>query len=166
MTGFLIIVRGFSLRKESTIAVFRIFVSVSAFDFTWDARSMVSLEESSSKCLAGEHQQMLENGTKAQCREESERAHNQYCADEQNREERPGHWESAERCWSHFLSREIAGDRENRNHYKKSSQQHGDGGACVVPGGVRVQTTERGAIVSDRRCVGVENLREAMRARI
>src|SRR5277367_2997206 len=44
MTGFLIIVRGFSFRKESTMAVFRIFVSVSAFDFTWDARSMISLK--------------------------------------------------------------------------------------------------------------------------
>src|SRR5580692_8169901 len=125
MTGFLIIVRGFSFRKESTIAVFRIFVSVNAFDFTWDARSMVSLEESSSKCLAGKHQQMLKNGTKTQSREKCERAHDQDGADEQNGEERPGHRKSAERRRSHFFSREIAGDRENGNHYKKSSQEHG-----------------------------------------
>src|SRR5271165_4261023 len=138
MTGFLIIVRGFSFRKESTIAVFRIFASVSAFDFTWDARSMVSLEESSLKCLAGKHQQMLQDGAKAQCREKGQRANNQNGANQQNAKERAGHGKSAKRSRADFFSRKISRDRENWNHYKKSTQQHGDGGACVVPGGVRV----------------------------
>jgi hypothetical protein len=91
MTGFFTIVRGFSFRKESRMAFLRILVSIKTFDFVCEERSMCF-----SKSLAGKHQQMLQDGAQAQRGEKSERANDQHGADQKNREEWPGHGESAE----------------------------------------------------------------------
>src|ERR1700680_3066537 len=109
---------------------------------------------------------MLQNGPQAQCREESESANDQDRGYKQNCEERTGYGKSTQRCRTHLLSCEIPRDRKNRNHHKKSSQKHGDSGACVVPGSVRVQSAKRRAIVSDGGGIRVENLGEPVRARI
>src|SRR5438477_7263976 len=108
MTGFPIILRGFNFRNASQTARLTIFHSQVAFflrfigdcprriDCTSGAagRSVVTvIEKVPLKSLAGGHQQMLKDRTKAQGREKGQCAHNQDHADEKDSEQRCGHGE-------------------------------------------------------------------------
>src|ERR1700738_3812067 len=86
MTGFLIMVRGFNLRKESRNALRRIFESASDID----ACCVCSVIKSS-KNLSGKHLQVFENRSEAERREKCERTHNQDGRDQQSGEEGAGH---------------------------------------------------------------------------
>src|SRR5205807_1427306 len=72
ITGFLTIVRGASLRNESVTARVRIFVSASDCFLTWATESM-----DTSEGLACGHQQVFENRSETQGREERESTHDQ-----------------------------------------------------------------------------------------
>src|SRR4029077_12432540 len=99
---------------------------------------------------------MLENGAQAQRREKSESPNNQNCGNKQNGEERAGHRKSAQRSGRGFLSSEIPSDCENGNDDKESSEQHGEGGAGVVPERVRVDTAKRRTVVAYGGSVSVD----------
>src|ERR1700675_3273942 len=70
MTGFLTIVRGFSLVKESTIARETIFLSARGLALAWDVWSM-----DSSEGFSGEHQQVFQDRSEAERRKKCERAY-------------------------------------------------------------------------------------------
>src|SRR5277367_4745347 len=101
ITGFLIIMRGFSFQKESTIALRSILPSANELLFAWGAGVI-----GPSKTLSGVHQQVFQNWAEAQGREEGERAHNKDDADEQDGEQRAGDWKSAQRFRDMFLRRQ------------------------------------------------------------
>src|SRR5580704_12433305 len=128
ITGFLIIMRGFSFQKESTIALRSIFLSASELLFAWGAGVI-----GSSKTLSGIHQQMFQNRAKAQGREEGERAHDKDDADEQYGEQRPGDWKSTQRFRDMFLRRQVSRYRQNRNDSEEASKQHRKPGGHEIP---------------------------------
>src|ERR1700737_1866476 len=98
MTGFLIIVWGFSFANESTTAREMIFLSASGCALTWADWSM-----GSSEGLSGEHQQVLENGSQTQGRKEGERTHDENGGNEQRGEQRSGDGEGSQRRRSGFF---------------------------------------------------------------
>src|SRR5580704_4205447 len=110
ITGFLIIMRGFSFQKESTIALRSILASANELLFAWGAGVI-----GSSKTLSGIHQQVLQNWAEAERREEGKRAHNKDHADEQHGEQRPSDRKRAERFRDMFLRRQVSRNRQDRN---------------------------------------------------
>src|SRR5215813_9032376 len=89
MTGFFTIIRGSSLRKESTMARDKIAVSARDFFRIWAIGSISPLENLS--CV---HEQMLENRPKAKGRKEGESPNDENRGDEQTAEERSSDGES------------------------------------------------------------------------
>src|SRR5260221_14614085 len=71
ITGFLIIVRGSNLRKESTMALRRIFESAS--EIGWCCRCSVIASSENLSCM---HLQVLENRTQPERPEERKGSHN------------------------------------------------------------------------------------------
>src|SRR5215472_16672785 len=117
MTGFFTIVRGSSLRKESTMARDKIAVSTRDFFRIW-AIGSIGL----SKNLSSVHEQMLENRPETQRREEGERPNDEDCGDEQTAEECSGHGESTYGCRDGFLSGQVPCNRHNRDDHEEAPE--------------------------------------------
>src|SRR6202158_6078916 len=128
ITGFLIIQRGLSFRKESTIALRRILRSANELLLGWGAGVM-----GASKTLSRVHHQMLQDWAETQRREEREWTDNQDDADEQHGEQRAGHRERAERFGDVFFRRQVSGDGQDRDDSEKAAEQHSDARAGEVP---------------------------------
>src|SRR6266404_209264 len=154
ITGFLIIVRGSNLRKESTMALRRIFESAS--EIGWCCRCSVI---ASSENLSGMHLQVLENRAQAERREERKGTHNQNGGNEQDREQRAGHGKRPGGSWSNFFLRQVSRDGQNGDMHEEAAQHHGYRSARVVPQRIAVQAAESRPIVAHHRSVSVENLR-------
>src|ERR1700687_413012 len=86
MTGFLIMVRGFNLRKESRNARRKILESASDIG----ACCVCSVIKSSEN-LSGKHLQVFKNRSQTERREKCERAHDQDGGNEQRCEKGAGH---------------------------------------------------------------------------
>src|SRR5271168_974274 len=161
MTGFLIMVRGSSLRQESTIARRRILESRS--EMAWCCRcSGMGASES----LSGKHLQVLEDGTKAERGEEGERADDEDGGNEKSGEQTAGYGKCSCGRRGDFFLGEISGDGQDGNDHEEAAEKHGGGAADVVPGSVAIEAAESGAVVAYRRSVEIKNLREPVGARI
>src|SRR5215468_6485215 len=158
ITGCWRITRRSSFQKESRIAFRRILRSPNEVPFACGFPVMWS-----SKCLSCVHQQMLENRSQAQGREEGQRADDQNHRNQQHGEEWSGNRKSAEGFRNVFLCRKISSDGQDRDNHKEPAKEHGDSQSGVVPKGVCVNAAEGGTVVAHSRRIGVENLREAMR---
>src|SRR5258708_37113352 len=99
ITGLPIMVRGLSFTNASTKARRTIFHSQIAFDFF----AIESLES-----LARSQEQVLQDRSQAQGREEIERSQNQNRANHQHGEDRRGHGESSQRRRNIVLARQVA----------------------------------------------------------
>ena len=119
---------------------------------------------SDQKVWPAEHRQMLDHGAEGEGREEGEAADDQDDADEEADEEPAVGRERAGRGRDGLLGREAAGDGERRDDDEEAAHQHRDPERQVVPGRVAGQAAEGRAVVRRRRGVGVEDLREAVRA--
>ena len=80
------------------------------------------------------------------------------------REQRCCDRESAGRSGNDLLAGKIPCDGQHRHDHHEAAKEHGDRKRVVVPVRICVQSGERRTVVSGRRCVGVENLAEAVRA--
>src|ERR1017187_7246123 len=110
MTGFPIILRGFSLSRASHTALRMIFHSQTAFFLGFmgecPRRTLFGSEaagvcvviaiENPLKGLARNHEQVLKDWAKAQCREKRQRAHNQNHANQKHGKKWCRHRESAQ----------------------------------------------------------------------
>src|ERR1700677_1658211 len=120
MTGFLIIVRGLSLRNASITATRRIAISIKDL-----ARGDVVSVIEGLKNLSGGHEQMLENRPQTESREKSERPNHYDRGYQQAAKQPAGHRKGAQGRRCDFLSSQIAGDRQYRDHHEEAAQQHG-----------------------------------------
>src|SRR5579864_1598210 len=156
ITGFFIIVRGWSLRAASRVAT----RMISGFhrDFAWVATT--------SKDLAFHHEKVFHNRPQAQRREERERSDDEHDAHEERREERRRHGERPRRRRHAFLHAEVPGDGEHRQDHQEAADERGHAERVVVPGRVRAQPAERRSVVAGRRGEGVEDLRQPVRPRV
>src|SRR5580704_10800137 len=131
ITGLRIMVTGCNLINESHAARRTIFMSHRLrFDFLL---IIVCLES-----LASLHQQMLENRSQTQRGKKCQRTQDYHHADQQNRKQRSRHGESAQRCGSLFLARQVPGDRQHGQNHHEATQQHRDAERRVVPERVAV----------------------------
>src|SRR5690242_10170666 len=109
ITGFFAIVRGFSLRKESTIA--RDKIALSASDFfricvISEIGSMAALES-----LSSMHQKMFKNRPEAERRKERQRSDNQHRRNQQPAEQATSHRKGSRRFRNDLFPCKIPGDR-------------------------------------------------------
>src|SRR5271169_4385041 len=160
ITGFLHITRGSNFQKESTIAVFNIFWSVIAAFF---ACAVVIL---SSKRLSCVHKQVLQNRPQTQRWEESQCPNDQNNGDQQYRKQRPRHRKCPQRFRHVFLRCKISRNRENGNNHEEPPKQHRHAKAGVVPERIRAQSGKRRAVIAHGGGVGIQNLRQPVRAGI
>src|SRR5258707_779692 len=112
-----------------------------------------------SENLSCVHQQMFENRSETQRRKERESAYDQNGGDEQTGEQSACDGKSAGGFRNSFLFGETSGNGEHRNDHEEPAEELSSSGGRVVPHGVRVDSTERRAIVAGGRNVCVENLR-------
>src|SRR6201993_781381 len=108
MTGLRIIVRGFSLRTESTSAWRTIFASHNDFDLPCVA-AMVFLLESLSRV----HEQVFKNRPQAQRREKCQSTYNDDHAHQECSEQRGRYRKCAGRRRNRLLSRQTSSHREH-----------------------------------------------------
>src|SRR6266849_1592490 len=143
ITGFFISVRGLSFKAESQTArptipeVQRDFIA--SFDLSF---MMVS------KRFPRVHQQMLQNRTEAERREESQRTYNQDHRTQQHREQWRRHRERARGRGYELLARQVASNGQNGNHRKEAAQQSGQADRRVIPKRIRVDSGESRTVVS------------------
>ena len=97
MTGFPIMLRGFSLTRESKSARRTIFMSQMAFDFFFSA---IVSSESLADCIS----RCSRIGPRLSAGKNVKRTHNQNHADQQHAEQRRGHRKCAQRRRNIFLS--------------------------------------------------------------
>src|SRR5260221_11316740 len=161
MTGFLTIKRGSSFQNESTMALRRILRSPNEVPFACGFGVM-----GSSKGLSGVHQQVIENRPQAERREKSERADDDDHGNKKNGEERPGNREGAQRFRNLLFRGKISRDGQDGNNREEAPEEHHHSQRRVVPQCVRIDPSERGAVVAGAGSVRIENLRKAVRARI
>src|ERR1700751_2071487 len=150
ITGFLIIVRGFSLRNESTMARVRMALSASDCFLILATGSM-----DTSESLSCVHQQMLENRSKTQSRKERESAYDQNGGDEQTGEESACDWKTSGGFRNSFLFSKTSGNGEHRNDHEETTKQLGKSRGRVVPHGVCADPAKRRAVVPGRRDICV-----------
>src|SRR6266849_2302190 len=153
ITGFFISVRGLSFKAESQTArptipeVQRDFIA--SFDLSF---MMVS------KRLPRVHQQVLQNRTQAERREESQRTYNQNHRTQQHCEQRRRHRERARGRGYELLARQVASNGQNGNHRKEAAQQSGKADRRVIPKRIRVDSGESRTVVSCCGGVGIQDL--------
>src|SRR5262245_41504259 len=129
ITGFFIIVTGFSLLKESPIAREMIFASQMEIAFSL-AIVFSKFKLESLPCV---HQEMLHNRAKAQDREKGQSTDNQDHAHQKRREERCRDRERAERGRDALLPPETSSQSEHRDDHQETPKEHGDADRRVVP---------------------------------
>src|ERR1700686_2893639 len=161
ITGFLTMVRGSSFRNESATALVRIFVAVRDFFRTCEIGSMKTSE--GFPCC---HQQVFENGPETQGGEKGESSDDDNGGDQQAGEETASHWKGADGFRNDSFSCQASGDSQHRDNHEKAAQQLGNGSACVVPHGIRVQTAEGRPVIPRGRYICIEHLRQPVRSGI
>ena len=123
-----------------------------------------------SKEAAGPHEEVLDDGPDGQGRQMRERADEHDGADEQHDEGQALRAKRARARRDQFLRRQIAGERQDRNDHQEAAKQHGEARASCCSGYRRSPAWPSGgegaAVVADRRAVGVEDFREAVRPRV
>src|SRR5579862_373419 len=182
ITGFFMSVRGLSLRIESrsappTMPPVHIDFFLCSLEMALPGSGMFAgdVEPSSSMdCMvmaasenpSGVHQQVFENRAEAESREKSKCADNQNHGDQQECKKRRGYRERTSRFGHDLLARKVASHGQNRDNHEEAPEQHVESSADVVPRCVSIQTGESRAVIAGLGRIGVENLREAVRAGI
>src|SRR5262249_51344475 len=119
ITGFFISLRGSSLAKADPMAGSTIFASSSAEAGVRLRMFAVSMEATPISVRreggAGDHRQMLDDGSERERREERQAADDDDHADDQADEQRARGRERAKRRRHRFLGGERAGDRHSRH---------------------------------------------------
>ncbi|ENN88782.1 hypothetical protein RHSP_23431 [Rhizobium freirei PRF 81] len=109
---------------------------------------------------------MLDDRSERERREEGQAANDQDRSDQQTDEERTVGREGAGRGGNRLLGDERTGNRERRHDDQEAADEHDDTERGVVPWSIGRQTSKGRTVI--RRCgtVGIEDLREAVRAGI
>src|SRR5262245_61596299 len=150
ITGFLIISRGSSFRKLSTIAARR-----TAGSHAETARTL--LEDMASEHLSGLRSEVLDDRPQAEGREESQGADDHDDPHQQGREQRAPRGKRPGAGGSSLFPGQDPRDRERGDDHPEPADQHGQAEGGVVPGRIRVQAAERRAVVSGAAGEGVED---------
>src|SRR5271157_52449 len=161
MTGFLISLRGSSLRKAIPTARLRMgklqrrisWRMLCSFDF-FDCLEHHALE----------HQEMLQDGPEGQRGEEVQPRENDDRNDEQDHEGRRVRGKGADARRDGRLGAQAPGDGEHRYDDDESADQHRDGERHVVEDRVDCQARESAPVVPDSRRIRVQDLRQSVRA--
>src|SRR5450759_4051680 len=158
ITGLPIMWRGSNFSRESTIARRTILPCHTAFDFDL----FLAMFEASER-LTCRHQQVLKDWSQAERREKCQRADDQNHADQKHGEQRRSNRKRSQRRRNIFLLRQIAGDRQHRDHHQETPDQHGEADGRVVPERVGIQSAEGRAVVAGPGNKCVQHLAEAVR---
>src|SRR5262245_3116951 len=148
MTGFFIIVMGFSFRIESNAARVTIFGSQIEIAFSLAMIWILNFQISNLEGLPGVHQEMLHDRTQAQYWEEGQSADDQNYAYQKRGKERCRYRESAERRRCALLPAETSSQRQHRDDHQKAPEEHGDADGRVVPISIRRYTCECRTVVA------------------
>src|ERR1039458_4603142 len=125
ITGFLTMPRGSSLRTESSSAWAMIFVFQRLFFSVMTVRFVLMRYRYGLEKLSCLEEQVFQNRSQAQGREEGERAQNQDHADQQRGEQRGIDREGAGRGRHTFLARQVACQGQHGDEHEEASGQHG-----------------------------------------
>src|SRR5579863_3467462 len=173
MTGFFIMVRGFSLTNESPMARLTIGGSKSG-----RARgAFLGIKEVTSSAVEGGvivvailapepalmHQEMFHYRAERKRREERQSTYNHHHPHQQHDKQRPVRGESPGRNRHLLLLCQVPGRRQQRNQHQEPPAQHGDPNRGVKERSVRINARQRAAVIPDAAGVGIKHLRKAMR---